>query len=118
MTNPSSIVAHDRVFTVKAYRGDASVLLAMSLPEAACDGLAGFAIARAPAGTKPVYAKNRLGFDASKGEYATKDPQQQLADGKIQRAVSTDARGTTVPELQPGFYARLHVFARLRRSLW
>jgi hypothetical protein len=80
MSNPSSIVLHDRVFTVKAYRGDESVLLAMDLPQAACDGLAGFAIARAPQGQPLQYVKNRLGFDPTKGAYATKDPTQQLAD--------------------------------------
>lgn len=81
MSNPSSIVVHDREFTVKAYRGDESVLLAMNLSQAACEGLAGFAIGRVPqGGGKPDYVKNRLGFDPTKGAYATKDPEQQLAD--------------------------------------
>jgi PLD-like domain len=80
MSDPSSIVVHDRAFTVKAYRGDESVLLAMNLPESACDGLAGFAIARGPNAAHLTYVKNRLSFDPSKGAYATKDPLQELAD--------------------------------------
>ena len=80
MSNASSIVVHDRDFTVKAYRGDECVMLAMNLPEAACAGLAGFAIARGPDANHLTYVKNRLGFDASKGAYATKDPTQQLKD--------------------------------------
>jgi hypothetical protein len=81
MNNPSSIVVHDRDFTVKAYRGDECVMLAMNLPEAVCNGLAGFAIARGPDAAHMIYIKNRLGFNSSKGAYATKDPTQQLADG-------------------------------------
>jgi hypothetical protein len=71
---------HDRVFTVKAYRGDECVMLAMNLPESACDGLAGFAIARGPDPADLTYIKNRLSFDPTKGAYATKDPLQELAD--------------------------------------
>lgn len=80
MSNPSSIVVHDRQFTVKAYRGDECVMMAMNLPQVACAGLAGFAIARSSDGKTFTYLKNRLGFDASKGAYATKDPATQLAD--------------------------------------
>lgn len=71
---------HDRVFTVKAYRGDECVMLAMNLPESACEGLAGFAIARSPGTTHMKFIKNRLSFDPTKGAYATKDPLQELAD--------------------------------------
>ncbi|HEX8806996.1 MAG TPA: hypothetical protein VF741_08600, partial [Candidatus Aquilonibacter sp.] len=80
MRNTSSILVHDRVFTVKAYHGDECVLLAMNLPESACEGLAGFAIARGPDAAHLIYVKNRLGFDPTKGAYATKDPLQELAD--------------------------------------
>ncbi|HTZ56054.1 MAG TPA: phospholipase D-like domain-containing protein [Candidatus Acidoferrum sp.] len=80
MSNPSSIVVHDRVFTVKAYRGDECVMLAMNLPQSACGGLAGFAIARGSDATHLTYIKNRLSFDPKKGAYATKDPLQELAD--------------------------------------
>jgi hypothetical protein len=80
MSDPSSIVVHDRVFTVKAYRGDECVMLAMNLPEVACDGLAGFAIARGVDAAHLTYIKNRLSFDPNKGAYATKDPLQELAD--------------------------------------
>jgi PLD-like domain len=80
MSNASSTVVHDRDFTVKVYRGDECVMFAMNLPETACTGLAGFAIARGPDANHLTYIKNRLGFDASKGAYATKDPSQQLAD--------------------------------------
>jgi hypothetical protein len=80
MTEPLSIVARDREFRVRAYRGDRCAMFAMDLPASACDGLAGFAIARAVDGRTFAYVKNRLGFDPSKGAYATKDPLAQLAD--------------------------------------
>jgi hypothetical protein len=80
MNEVSSIVVHDRQFTVKAYRGDQCVMLAMNLPQDACAGLAGFGISRSTDGKTFTYLKNRLGFDPSTGAYATKDPAQQLAD--------------------------------------
>jgi phosphatidylserine/phosphatidylglycerophosphate/cardiolipin synthase-like enzyme len=80
---PSSLTTNDRALTVKAYRGDGCVLVAMNLAEGACDGLAGFAIARSTDGTTFTYAKNRLGFDPRTGAYATKDPNQQLADAQL-----------------------------------
>jgi phosphatidylserine/phosphatidylglycerophosphate/cardiolipin synthase-like enzyme len=47
---------------VTVYRGDRCVLLAMDLPEAACAGIAGFAIARGPDLSHLSYIKNRLSF--------------------------------------------------------
>lgn len=64
------MVVHDRVFIVKAYRDDDCVMLAMDLPQSACDGLAGFAIARGPNAAHLAYIKNRLSFDPSRGAYA------------------------------------------------
>ena len=55
-------------------------MIAMNLVESACDGLAGFAIARSTDGKTFAYTKNRLGFNPNAGAYATKDPNQQLAD--------------------------------------
>jgi len=80
MNVPASVTVSDRALTVKAYRGDGCVLFAMNLPQSACAGLAGFAIARSTDGKTFTYATNRLGFDPNAGAYATKDPNQQLAD--------------------------------------
>jgi phosphatidylserine/phosphatidylglycerophosphate/cardiolipin synthase-like enzyme len=82
VARPSSLTVTDRALTVKAYRGDGCVMIAMNLAESACDGLAGFAIARSADGKNFSYAKNRLGFDPSTGAYATQDPNQQLADAQ------------------------------------
>lgn len=66
--------------TVKAYRGDACVLLAMSMSQSQCAGLAGFAIARSiDAGKTWTYIPNRLSFDPAKGVTAATDPNKQLA---------------------------------------
>lgn len=46
--------------TIKAYRGDGSVLLAFDLDEHKTEGLAGFAVRRTAPGQKPVYLTNRL----------------------------------------------------------
>src|SRR5271165_4186227 len=80
MNPTSSLTATDRAFTVKAYRGDGCVMICMNLTQSACTGLAGFAIARSTDGKTFTYAKNRLGFNPKTGAYATKDPNQQLAD--------------------------------------
>jgi hypothetical protein len=80
MAQPSSLTIVDRALSVKAYRGDGCVMIAMNVSESACDGLAGFAIARSTDGTNFTYSKNRLGFDPKLGAYATKDPNQQLKD--------------------------------------
>lgn len=80
MGNPTSLVVHDRQFTVNAYRGDECVMMAMDLPPEQCTSLAGFAISRSTDGKSFTYLKNRLGFNAATGAYATKDPAQQQAD--------------------------------------
>ena len=50
--------------TVKAYRGDGSVLLAFDLDEHHTADLAGFAVRRTAPGARPLYLTNRLSFDA------------------------------------------------------
>jgi phosphatidylserine/phosphatidylglycerophosphate/cardiolipin synthase-like enzyme len=80
MNPASSLVVADRALTVKAYRGDGCVLMAMNVAQASCKGLAGFAIARSTDGKTFTYTLNRLGFNPKAGAYATKDPNQQLAD--------------------------------------
>ncbi len=78
----SSIVVRDGPFTVKAYRGDGCVLIAMDLTESACQGLAGFAIARSKDGKTFTYTRNRLSFDPAKAVDAstTTEARQANAD--------------------------------------
>jgi hypothetical protein len=47
---------------LRAYRGEGSALLAMDLPEAGAQDLAGFAIECTPPGRRPFYLLNRLSF--------------------------------------------------------
>jgi hypothetical protein len=75
----SSIVARDGPLTVKAYRGEGCVLIAMDLQQSACDGLAGFAIARSTDGVNFTYAHNRLSFKAAKGITAATTTEQRVA---------------------------------------
>ena len=49
--------------SVKAYRGDAKVLLAFNLPKAKTKNLAGFTIKVAPDGLEPYYLQNQLRFE-------------------------------------------------------
>ena len=49
--------------SVKAYRGDAKVLLAFNLPKAKTKNLAGFTIKVAPDGQEPFYLQNQLRFE-------------------------------------------------------
>jgi len=80
-TSPaSSITAHQGALTVKAYRGDGCVLLAMDMDESQCQNFAGFAIARSTDGGKTwTYTPNRLSFSPTKGVVASTDPNTQLA---------------------------------------
>jgi hypothetical protein len=66
----SSIVAHDGPLTVKAYRGDGCILMAMDVDPSATEGLAGFAIARSTDGVTFTYTPNRLSFKPSKAVLA------------------------------------------------
>ena len=58
----TTVVGHGGDLTLVAHRGDRAVLLAMDLPEAATNRLAGFALFRKPPGgtSRPLY--NRLDF--------------------------------------------------------
>jgi hypothetical protein len=75
----SSVVAHDGPLTVKAYRGDGCVLIAMDVQQSACAGLAGFAIARSTDGVTFTFAPNRLSFKAEKGITAATTTEQRRA---------------------------------------
>jgi hypothetical protein len=80
LTSTGSITLHSGGLSVKAYRGDGSVMVVMNLDRSLCDNLAGFAIARSVDDGKTwSFEPNRLSFDASKGVTATTDPNQQLA---------------------------------------
>jgi hypothetical protein len=81
VTSPaSSITAHQGALTVKAYRGDACVLIAMDMDPTQCQNLAGFAIARSTDGGKTwTYTPNRLSFNPDKGVDASTDINVQLA---------------------------------------
>jgi hypothetical protein len=80
MTAVSSIVAHGGPLTVRAYRGDNCVLIAMNVDPSACTGLAGFAIARSTdGGATWTYTPNRLSFELAKGVSAGGDPNAQIA---------------------------------------
>ena len=79
LTTPSSVVVRNGAFTVKAYRGDGCVLLAMDVTAGACDGLAGFAIARSSDGKTFAYTKNRLSFNAAKAITADTTTEQRDA---------------------------------------
>ncbi len=82
LTTPSSVVVRDGAFTVKAYRGDGCVLMAMDITAGACDGLAGFAIARSKDGKTFTYSKNRLSFDPAKGITADTSTEQRNAQAE------------------------------------
>src|SRR5665213_3127438 len=62
-TATAAVVVRDGPFTVKAYRGDGCVLIAMDVTQGSCEGLAGFALARSSDGKTFTYTKNRLSFD-------------------------------------------------------
>lgn len=64
--------------TVKTYRGDRCVLFAMDLPESACEGLAGFAIARGPDAANLTYIKNRLDFRLTRETPSNEAPFQKF----------------------------------------
>ncbi|HEY0614691.1 MAG TPA: phospholipase D-like domain-containing protein, partial [Candidatus Elarobacter sp.] len=78
----SSIVAHDGPLTVKAYRGDGCVLIAMDVKQSACAGLAGFAIARSTDGVTFTYAPNRLSFKPEKAVTAATTTEQRRASAE------------------------------------
>ncbi len=65
-TATAAVVVRDGPFTVKAYRGDGCVLIAMDVTQGSCEGLAGFALARSSDGKTFTYTKNRLSFDPAK----------------------------------------------------
>ena len=58
----TAVVGHGGDLTLVAHRGDRAVLLAMDMPQAATDRLAGFALFRTPPGGKPWPLYNRLDF--------------------------------------------------------
>jgi phosphatidylserine/phosphatidylglycerophosphate/cardiolipin synthase-like enzyme len=80
-TSPaSSVTVHSGGLTVKAYRGDGCVLIAMDLDPADCQHLAGFAIARSTDGGNTwTYTPNRLSLDPKRGVAETTDPNTELA---------------------------------------
>jgi hypothetical protein len=78
----SSIVVRDGPFTVKAYRGDGCVMIAMDVTQSACQGLAGFAIARSKDGKTFTYAKNRLSFKPAKAVDASTTTEARLANAE------------------------------------
>jgi hypothetical protein len=77
---PSSVTVHSGGLTVKAYRGDGCVLIAMDLDPADCEGLAGFAIARSTDGGNTwAYTPNRLSLDPKHAVADNTDPNAELA---------------------------------------
>jgi len=78
----SSIVARNGPLTVKAYRGDGCVLIAIDVDQASCDGLAGFAIARSTDGVNFTYTPNRLSFKESKAVLADTTPEVRHANAE------------------------------------
>jgi phosphatidylserine/phosphatidylglycerophosphate/cardiolipin synthase-like enzyme len=79
LTSTGSITLHSGGLTVKAYRGDDSVMLVMNIDQSLCDELAGFAIARSvDAGATWTFLPNRLSFKAAKGVTATTDPNVEI----------------------------------------
>jgi hypothetical protein len=77
-----TIVVHDAGLTVKAYRGDGCVLIAMDMDRARCEGLAGFAIARSTDGESFTYAPNRLSFKPHKAVTASTPPEVRHANAE------------------------------------
>jgi phosphatidylserine/phosphatidylglycerophosphate/cardiolipin synthase-like enzyme len=80
LTSTGSITLHSGGLTVRAYRGDGSVMVVMNLDAARCEGLAGFALARSTdEGATWTYEPNRLSFEPARGVTASVDPNRQLA---------------------------------------
>jgi len=67
---------------VKAYRGDGCVLIAMDVTPGACEGLAGFAIARSKDGRTFTYTLNRLSFKPEKAVTAQTTTEQRHANAE------------------------------------
>ena len=82
LTPTASVVVRNGPFTVKAYRGDGCVLIAMDVVQTSCEGLAGFAIARSNDGTTFTYGLNRLSFDPAKAVDADTSTQQRQANAE------------------------------------
>ncbi|HYZ16418.1 MAG TPA: phospholipase D-like domain-containing protein [Candidatus Acidoferrum sp.] len=77
-----SVVVHDAGLTVKAYRGDGCVLIAMDVQRDRCEGLAGFAIARSTDGESFTYTLNRLSFKPHKAVTASTSPEVEHANAE------------------------------------
>ena len=72
--------------SVKAYRGDAKVLLAFNLPKAKTKNLAGFTVKVAPDGQEPYYLQNQLRFqDQSKHAQDLKLPANSSFNAPIHK---------------------------------
>jgi phosphatidylserine/phosphatidylglycerophosphate/cardiolipin synthase-like enzyme len=88
--------------SVKAYRGDGSILLAFDLDETLTPGLAGFAIQCTPPNRPAFYLSNRLGFHS--GTTTATTPEQRTWIPSIQAPFQKFSWVEFPSEIQPGLY--------------
>lgn len=90
--------------SVKAYRGDAKILLAFNLPKANTKNLAGFTIKVAPDGQPPYFLQNQLRFeDPSKHAQDLKLPANSSFNAPIHKFRWLHVPGSLQQGIEPFF---------------
>ncbi len=100
-SQPQRLTTQDGL-TVKAYRGDGSILFAFDLDESMTPGLAGFAIQCTPPGKSAFYLSNRLNFASATTSATT--PEQREWTSSLQAPFQKFSWVEFPPENEPGVY--------------